>query len=120
MRRLFWLAMGVTIGALVVRKLSRAAEKVTPAGIGASIAEGLRELADAIGDFGADVRAAMARAGVRAAGRHRLDAAARARPGQLPGGTHARAPRPPLGRPHPAARPETERDMETAEIRRRM
>jgi hypothetical protein len=60
MRRLFWLAMGVTIGALVVRKLSRAAEKVTPAGIGASIAEGLRELADAIGDFGADVRAAMA------------------------------------------------------------
>ena len=60
MRRLFWLAMGVTIGALVVRKLSRAAEKVTPAGIGGSIAEGLRDLADAIGDFGADVRAAMA------------------------------------------------------------
>ncbi|WP_116452874.1 hypothetical protein [Blastococcus litoris] len=60
MRRLFWLAMGITIGALVVRKLSRAAEKMTPAGIGGSIAEGLRELADAIGDFGADVRAAMA------------------------------------------------------------
>ena len=60
MRRLFWLAMGITIGALVVRKLSRAAEKMTPAGIGASIAEGLRELADAIGDFGADVRAAAA------------------------------------------------------------
>ncbi|WP_324277516.1 hypothetical protein [Blastococcus brunescens] len=35
MRRLFWLAMGITIGALVVRKLSRAAEKMTPAGIGA-------------------------------------------------------------------------------------
>ncbi len=60
MRRLFWLAMGITIGALVVRKLSRAAEKMTPAGIGASIAEGLRDLADAIGDFGADVRAAAA------------------------------------------------------------
>jgi hypothetical protein len=60
MRRLFWLAMGVTIGALVVRKLSRAAEKMTPAGIGGSIAEGLRDLADAIGDFGADVRAAAA------------------------------------------------------------
>ncbi|MGY2063973.1 hypothetical protein [Blastococcus sp. SYSU DS0619] len=59
MRRLFWLAMGVTIGALVVRKLSAAAEKMTPAGIGASIAEGLRDLADAIGDFGADVREAM-------------------------------------------------------------
>jgi hypothetical protein len=60
MRRLFWLAMGITIGALVVRKLSSAAEKLTPAGIGASIAEGLRDLADAIGDFGADVRDAMA------------------------------------------------------------
>ncbi len=60
MRRLFWLAMGVTIGALVVRRLGRAAEKMTPAGIGASIAEGLRDLADAIGDFGADVRDAMA------------------------------------------------------------
>ena len=60
MRRLFWLAMGITIGALVVRKLSRAAEKLTPAGIGGSIAEGLRDLADAIGDFGADIRAAAA------------------------------------------------------------
>jgi hypothetical protein len=55
MRRLFWLAMGITIGALVVRKVSRAAERMTPAGIGASVAEGLRDLADAIGDFGADV-----------------------------------------------------------------
>ena len=60
MRRLFWLAMGITIGVLVVRKLSAAAERMTPAGIGGSIAEGLRDLADAIGDFGADVRAAAA------------------------------------------------------------
>ena len=60
MRRLFWLAMGITIGALVVRKLSRAAEKMTPAGIAGSVAEALRELAEAIGDFGADVRHAMA------------------------------------------------------------
>jgi hypothetical protein len=60
MRRLFWLAMGVTIGALVVRKLSAAADKLTPTGIAGSITEGLRDLADAIGDFGADVRAAAA------------------------------------------------------------
>jgi hypothetical protein len=60
MRRLFWLAMGVTIGALVVRKLSRAAERVTPQGIAGALVEGLRELADAIGEFGADVRAAAA------------------------------------------------------------
>ena len=60
MRRLFWLAMGVTIGALVVRKISAAAEKMTPAGILGSLSDGLRELAEAIGDFGADVRAAAA------------------------------------------------------------
>jgi hypothetical protein len=60
MRRLFWLAMGITIGALVVRKLSRAAEKMTPGGIAGSIAEALRDLAEAIGEFGADVRDAMA------------------------------------------------------------
>jgi chromosome condensin MukBEF MukE localization factor len=60
MRRLFWLAMGVTIGVLVVRRLSRAAEKLTPQGIAGQLADGLRELAEAIGDFGADVRAAAA------------------------------------------------------------
>jgi len=58
MRRLFWLAMGVTIGALVVRKLSRTAEKLTPGSMLGSLAESLRDLADAIGDFGADIRAA--------------------------------------------------------------
>src|SRR3954468_5760461 len=60
MRRLFWLAMGVTIGALVVRRLSRAAEKLTPQGIAGSLADGLRELAGGVGDFGAHVRAAAA------------------------------------------------------------
>jgi hypothetical protein len=60
MRRLFWLAMGVTIGVLVVRKLSSAAEKLTPQSIAGQLIEGLRDLADAIGDFGADVRAAAA------------------------------------------------------------
>ncbi|WP_375500404.1 hypothetical protein [uncultured Jatrophihabitans sp.] len=59
MRRLFWLAMGVTIGALVVRKLSRAAEKLTPSGMATSIGQGLSDLADSISDFAADVREAM-------------------------------------------------------------
>ncbi|GAA4750363.1 hypothetical protein GCM10023328_36360 [Modestobacter marinus] len=60
MRRLFWLAMGITIGALVVRKLSQTAEKLTPQSLAANLADGLRDLAEAIGDFGADVRAAAA------------------------------------------------------------
>ena len=60
MRRLFWLAMGVTIGVLLVRKLSAAAEKLTPQSIAGQLVDGLRDLADAIGDFGADIRAAAA------------------------------------------------------------
>ncbi len=59
MRRLFWLAMGVTIGALVVRKLSAAAQKLTPGGMADSISAALRDLADSLRDFNADVREAM-------------------------------------------------------------
>ena len=59
MRRLFWLAMGVTIGVLVVRKLSRAAERLTPRGMADSIAAALADLAESLRDFGEDVRAAM-------------------------------------------------------------
>ena len=58
-RRLFWLSMGVTIGALVVRKLSRIAERMRPSGIAASFAAGVEEIADSLGDFAADVRTAM-------------------------------------------------------------
>ncbi len=97
MRRLFWLAMGITIGALVVRKLSRAAEKMTPGGIAGSIAEALRDLADAIGEFGADVREAMAERESGAALRHRpRRAAARRRPPSRPS---AAAPTPPTTDP---------------------
>jgi hypothetical protein len=59
MRRLFWLALGVTVGVLVMRKLSRMAEKLTPRGLAGSLGDGLAELADALRDFGAEVRASM-------------------------------------------------------------
>jgi hypothetical protein len=59
MRRLFWLAMGITIGALIVRKIAGVAERLTPRGLAADIGAGLSDLADAIGGFAADVRAAM-------------------------------------------------------------
>jgi hypothetical protein len=58
-RRLFWLTAGVTIGALVVRKISKTAQKLTPRGLADSIGTGLAELADALREFGTDVRAAM-------------------------------------------------------------
>jgi hypothetical protein len=59
MRRLFWLAMGITIGALIVRKLSKAAELLTPRSMAGGLAGSLSDLAAALRDFGADVRAAM-------------------------------------------------------------
>jgi hypothetical protein len=59
MRRLFWLAMGITIGALIVRKLSQAAERLTPRGISQSLGSGLAELSASIRDFSAEVRTAM-------------------------------------------------------------
>jgi hypothetical protein len=51
MKRLFWLALGVTVGALVVRKLSSAAESLTPRGLSGSLqglSESLRDLVDDI------------------------------------------------------------------------
>jgi hypothetical protein len=60
MRRLFWLAMGITIGALIVRKLSAAAQKLTPGSMAGSVSQALGDLADSISGFSHDVRAAMA------------------------------------------------------------
>jgi hypothetical protein len=59
-RRLFWLAMGVTIGALVVRRLARTAESLSPRGIAASVAESVRGLTAAVREFAGDVREGMA------------------------------------------------------------
>ena len=59
MRRLFWLALGASLGVLIVRKLSRAAERLTPQGIASSVGAGLSDLAVALREFGDDVRTAM-------------------------------------------------------------
>jgi hypothetical protein len=59
-RRLFWLAMGVTIGALLVRKLSKAAAKLTPSGMAQGLSASLGDLADSVRDVAADLREAMA------------------------------------------------------------
>ena len=59
MKRLFWLGVGLAAGAYVTRRASTAAHRLTPAGIGANIADGLRELGAGLGEFGAEVRVAM-------------------------------------------------------------
>ena len=59
-RRLFYVALGATVGVLVVRKASQAASRLTPAGMAGGLAGALGGLGDAIRDFGAEVRAGMA------------------------------------------------------------
>jgi hypothetical protein len=58
-KRLFWLGLGVATGVVLTRKAAEAAARLTPAGVGEQVGEGLRELASSIGAFGAEVRAGM-------------------------------------------------------------
>jgi hypothetical protein len=60
MRRLFWLGIGVAVGVTLSRKVKSMARKATPAGLAANLGDAVRELATAVGAFGADVRAGMA------------------------------------------------------------
>lgn len=60
MSRLFWLAAGVTIGVLVVRKAQQTAQQLTPGSVAGRFLDLGQELADAIREFGADVREGMA------------------------------------------------------------
>jgi hypothetical protein len=59
-RRLFYIALGATVGVLAVRKLSQAARKITPAGVQSSMTGALGGLGEAIRDFGENVREGMA------------------------------------------------------------
>jgi len=58
-RRLVWLGIGVAIGVTAARKATHIARAATPAGVAENIGSALSELANAIGTFGADVRAGM-------------------------------------------------------------
>jgi len=59
-KRMFWLGLGLATGAYAARRAGAAAQRLTPAGLGASLADGLRELGAGIGEFGAEVRRGMA------------------------------------------------------------
>jgi hypothetical protein len=58
-KRLFWLGVGLAVGVYVTRRATEAAHSLTPAGVGANLADGLRELGAGLGAFGAEVRAGM-------------------------------------------------------------
>jgi hypothetical protein len=50
-RRLFWLALGATLGVLLFRKVNKTIEAYSPAGVSrslTSVGDGLRELAEVV------------------------------------------------------------------------
>ncbi|SFT06375.1 hypothetical protein [Saccharopolyspora flava] len=59
MRRLFWFGAGIAAGVALTRKVNETARKATPTGAAEQIGGAMRELAGAVGSFGADVRAGM-------------------------------------------------------------
>ena len=59
MRRLFWLGVGVAAGVALSRKATETARQATPSGLASNLGDAVRELAGAVGSFGAEVRAGM-------------------------------------------------------------
>jgi hypothetical protein len=59
MRRLFWLGIGLAVGALVVRAVTKKAQAFTPQGIAGSVQQGAAGLLDSVRMFVDDVREAM-------------------------------------------------------------
>jgi hypothetical protein len=59
-RRMFYIALGATVGILVARKATQAAQRFTPAGMQSSMTGALGGLGEAIREFGVNVREGMA------------------------------------------------------------
>jgi len=59
-RRLLYIAMGATIGVLVVRKATAAAQRFTPAGLQDSATGALGGLGSSLASFRSEVRSGMA------------------------------------------------------------
>ena len=60
MKRLLWLGVGLAVGAIVVRKLTRKASEFTPSGIATSLSESAGGLVESLRNFVDDVRDGMA------------------------------------------------------------
>ncbi len=58
-RRLFYIAFGAAVGVLVVRRVSAAASRFTPAGVQSSLAGSVAELTSAVREFAVEMREAM-------------------------------------------------------------
>ncbi len=56
---MFWFGAGIAAGVAVTRKVNETTRKATPNGMAEQLGGAVRELADAVGTFGAEVRAGM-------------------------------------------------------------
>lgn len=93
MKRLFWVGVGVAVGVTATRKVNELTHKATPAGIGTSLGEGLRELGAGLGAFGAEVRAGMNERSEELYAMVEDTTEIPVRPDPSPSARHARAPR---------------------------
>ena len=59
MKRLLWLGVGLAVGAIVVRKLTRKANEFTPSGIATSLSQSAGGLVESVRNFVDDVRDGM-------------------------------------------------------------
>jgi hypothetical protein len=59
MKRLLWLGVGLAVGALVVRKLTKKANEFTPTGIATSLSQSAGGLVESVRSFVDDVRDGM-------------------------------------------------------------
>ena len=60
MRRLLWLGVGLAVGALVVRGVTKKAQQFTPSGIAGSVQQSAVGVLDSVRSFVDDVRDGMA------------------------------------------------------------
>ncbi len=60
MRRLFWIALGATLGVLVVRKVTKTAQSYTPSGMTHGLSAGLSDLGEGLREMAGAVREGMA------------------------------------------------------------
>ena len=60
MRRLFWVALGATVGVLVVRKVSKTAQSYSPSGLAQGLSSGLSDFGEGLREMAEAVREGMA------------------------------------------------------------
>jgi hypothetical protein len=60
MKRLFWLGLGIAVGVVVVRQVTKAVHSYSPSGLAGEVRHSAGGMIDSVRDFIADVREGMA------------------------------------------------------------